>query len=98
MKKHSFLKYVIWQPLYMQTVTSAENGGTERADFQFPTLYCIQRSQSMHLQQPYLESDQNTVGPFLFDKEKKELLFTICVASLQNSLLVGRNESGIIPD
>ena len=40
-----------------------------------------QRSQSIHLQQPYLESDQNTVGQFLFDKEnieeKKELLFTI---------------------
>ena len=39
-----------------------------------------QRSQSTHLQQPYLESDQNTVGQFLFDKEnieeKKELLFT----------------------
>ena len=31
--------------------------------------------------EPYLESDQNTVGQFLFDKEiieeKKELLFTI---------------------
>ena len=35
----------------------------------------------MHIQQPYLESYQNTVGQFLFDKEnieeKKELLFTI---------------------
>ena len=35
-EKHNFLKYVVWQPLYMQTVTSAENGGTERADFQVP--------------------------------------------------------------
>ena len=45
------------------------------------TAYKEQRSQSIHLQQPYLESDQNTVGQFLFDKEnieeKKELLFTI---------------------
>ena len=40
-----------------------------------------QRSQSIHIQQPYLESDQNTLGQFPFDKEniveKKELLFTI---------------------
>ena len=39
------------------------------------------KSQSIHLQQPYLECDQNTVGQFLIDKEnievKKELLFTI---------------------
>ena len=45
------------------------------------TVYKEQRSQSIHLQQPYLESDQNTVGQFLFDKEnieeKLELLFTI---------------------
>ena len=45
------------------------------------TAYKEQRSQSIHLRQPYLESDQNTVGQFLFDKdpieEKKELLFTL---------------------
>ena len=45
------------------------------------TAYKEQRSQSIHLQQPYLEIDQNTVGQFLCDKEnieeKKELLFTI---------------------
>ena len=45
------------------------------------TAYKEQRSQSIHLQQPYLESDQNIVGQFLFDneniEEKKELLFTI---------------------
>ena len=45
------------------------------------TAYKEQGRQSRHLQQPYLESDQNTVGQFLFDKEnieeKKELLFTI---------------------
>ena len=44
------------------------------------TAYKEQRSQSIHQQQPYLESDQNKVGHFLFDKEnieeKKELLFT----------------------
>ena len=33
MKKHNFLKYIVGQPLYMQTVTSAENGSTEREDF-----------------------------------------------------------------
>ena len=33
-----FLNYVVWQPLYMQTVTSAENGSTEKADFQVPNL------------------------------------------------------------
>ena len=38
MKNTNFMKYVVWQPLYMQTVTSAENGGTENADFQVPTL------------------------------------------------------------
>ena len=56
--------------------------------------YKEQRSQSIHLQQPYLESDQNTVRQFLFDKEnieeKKELLFTICEASLQNGPYVAR--------
>ena len=45
------------------------------------TAYEVQRSQSIHLQQPHLESDQNTVGQFLFDKEnieeKNELIFTI---------------------
>ena len=45
------------------------------------TAYKEQRSQNIHIQQPYLESDQNTVGQLLFDKEnieeKKELLFTI---------------------
>ena len=45
------------------------------------TAYKKQRSQSIHLQQPYLENDQNTVGQILFDKdnieEKKELRFTI---------------------
>ena len=38
-EKQNFLKYVVWQPLYMQTVTSAENGGTEKADFQVPTSF-----------------------------------------------------------
>ena len=36
------------------------------------TVYKEQRSQSIQLQQPYLESDQNTVGQFLFDKENIE--------------------------
>ena len=45
-KKHSFLKYVVWQSLYMQTVTSAKNGGTERADFQVPT-YCMVHSEGL---------------------------------------------------
>ena len=36
--KRSFLKYVVChQPWYTQTITSAENGGTETADFQVPT-------------------------------------------------------------
>ena len=39
MKKHNFLKYVVWQPLYMQTVTSAENGSTEES--RFPSPYPI---------------------------------------------------------
>ena len=42
------------------------------------TAYKEQRSKSIHLQQPYIESDQNTVRQFLVDKvnieEKKELL------------------------
>ena len=45
------------------------------------TAYKKQRSESIHLEQTYLESDQTTVGQFLFDKEnieeKKELLFTM---------------------
>ena len=42
------------------------------------TAYKEQRSQNIHIQQPYLESDQNTVGQLLFDKENiEELLFTI---------------------
>ena len=45
------------------------------------TAYKEQRSHSIHLQHPYLECDQNTVGQFIFDKEnieeKKEFLFTI---------------------
>ena len=36
------------------------------------TAYKEQRSQSIHLKQPYLKSDQNTVGQFLFDKENIE--------------------------
>ena len=36
------------------------------------TAYKEQSSQSKHLQQPYLESDQNSVGQFLFDKENIE--------------------------
>ena len=36
------------------------------------TVYKEQRSQSIHLQQPYLESDQNIVGQFIFDKENIE--------------------------
>ena len=39
-------------------------------------LHCTackeQRSQNIQLQQLYLESDQNTVGQFLFDKENIE--------------------------
>ena len=45
------------------------------------TAYKEQSSQSIHLQQPYIESEQNTLGQFLFDKENieenKKLLFTI---------------------
>ena len=43
------------------------------------TAYKEQRSQSIHLHQPYLENDQNTVGKFEKEniEEKKELLFTI---------------------
>ena len=33
------------------------------------TAYKVQRSQSIHLQQPYLDSDQNIVGQLLFEKE-----------------------------
>ena len=46
----------------------------DKEDIYHFRLHCItykeQRSQSIHLQQPYLESDQNTVGQFLFDKER----------------------------
>ena len=42
------------------------------------TAYKEQRSKSIHLQQPYIESDQNTVRQFLVDKvnieEKKKTI------------------------
>ena len=44
-EKHNFLRYVVWQPLYMQTVTSAENGG------RFPSPYPILR---FHVTSPIL--------------------------------------------
>ena len=36
------------------------------------TAYKEERSQSIHLQQPYIESHQSTLGHFLFDKENIE--------------------------
>ena len=45
------------------------------------TAYNEERSHSTHLQQPYIESDEDILGHFLFNKEdieeKKELLFAI---------------------
>ena len=45
------------------------------------TSYNEERSHSTHLKQPYIESDVDIIGHFLFNKEdieeKKELLFTI---------------------
>ena len=57
----------------------------DNEDIYYSMLHCTaykeQKIQSIHLQQPYLESDQNTIGQFLFDKEnieeKKEVIFTI---------------------
>ena len=48
----------------------------DKEDIYHFTLHCTayreQRSQSIYPQQPYLESDQNTIGQFLFDKENIE--------------------------
>ena len=52
------------------------------------TLFCTvqqayseERSHSTHIQQPYIESDEDILGHFLFNiegiEEKKELLFAI---------------------
>ena len=45
------------------------------------TAYNVERSHSTHLQQPYIESDEDILEHFLFDtediEEKKELLFSI---------------------
>ena len=45
------------------------------------TTYKQERSHSTHLQQSYIESDEDILAHFLFDKEdieeKKELLFAI---------------------
>ena len=45
------------------------------------TTYTEERSHSTQLQQPYIESDEDILGHFLFNtediKEKKELLFSI---------------------
>ena len=36
------------------------------------TTYKEERSKSIHLQQPYIESDENTLRHYLFDKENIE--------------------------
>ena len=45
------------------------------------TAYIEERSHSTHLQQPYIESDKDILGHFLFNKEdieeKKEFIITI---------------------
>ena len=45
------------------------------------TSYQEERNKIIHLQQPYIESRENILGHFQFDKEnieeKKELLFAI---------------------
>ena len=61
------------------------------------TAYNEERSHSTQLQQPYIESEEDILGHFLFNtediEEKKELLFSICEASLQNAPYVAEIEN-----
>ena len=45
----------------------------------------IQRSQSIHLRQPYFESDQNTDGQFLFDNDTHRGNDTVAIYHMENN-------------